>query len=150
MKFSLFGSSGLILLLVLWGFLSGCGGGDGGQTSAEENRISSNLINGDNYDDADTFWECYTDGVNVFDLEFYPSGNGTYIDYLLSYGDEVSFRYSLNGSELKLTVPGISEDYFEVLRSSRTQLMLNLFRTVIGGSRVDRDVFYNCQLEDYY
>lgn len=150
MKFFPFGSFGLILLLLFWGPLSGCGGGDGGQTSAEENRILSNIINGDNYDDADTFWECYTDGVNVFDLEFYPSGRGTYIDYLLSFGGEVSFHYSLNDSELRLTVPGISEDYFEVLRSSRTQLVLNLFRTVIGESRIDRDVFYNCQLEDYY
>ena len=144
----LFGSSGLIFFLVLLGVLSGCGGGDGEGVSAKESRILSNLINGDNYYDADTFWECYTADVNVFDLEFYPGGKATYTDYVFSFGNAGGIDYSLNGSELRLTFSGVS-DYFEVLSSSRTRLQLNLFRTVLGESRIDRDVFYNCQLEDW-
>ena len=143
----------LCIVLVCFGIVGGCGGG------SDSGSIVSNLINGDNFLNAKTFWECYnveTD-TNEFDIEFYPNGEGTTILYTDIGPFIVSSTYSVSDSQLSWVIiddtpDNASDDVsldFNILSSSETLLQLNLFQTTFQGEKSDEDVSYDCNLESY-
>ncbi len=126
--------------------------GGGGGSGSSANITEADLINGEDYDDAETYWECLShhDGqVFAMDLEFYTDGSGTQD----TTNALLDFRYRLKDSILVLDYK-FNSNHYEVLEINevKTTLKVRLFRSFVFGIQTypsELGTVIGCQWREY-